>query len=378
MHATLPMPVLAKGTLKSGRTERTCLAVVDCKVYLADLRADEAPVACVLKSQGFRGPREVRTHDGRLFLEAGTSVEEFVLEQRNNPFLRGGVNQTRLSAICERLRVGNNNDYWPAGIVKAAKSLEIMGSAAIGKELFAQTPGIVFPEVSKDLIVRQKEAFRTQMAGFVAIDGRIFERCGEPLYVVHMEGAPGMTLVDSRRYPDGRSDKYHIQATSRVFKAVDRESALAAREISVARSPRQNERDMPVIEVLMPEVLGFPLAEMDYDRVARIAMRSFAANISCRDDQINWFMDIPSSLLSSWTELRDFLLAYDPVENGVPDGLEEVFERFLECLYETRFEVGMILNAVGTDDIEAVRTAWQNRPIGFEAGLEAGSGPRLV
>nr|WP_250807566.1 hypothetical protein [Neorhizobium tomejilense] len=367
MRLNLSYPVMARGTPKGARNERIGVWSEQIELDVREVSRFEAPVAMIVTKtlEDITDPwlaavqrKEVISNDGRLYVQ----VPRLSGEPANLDLITKRLSELLITTVMAQVgSTTKSADYWPV----PGKEIALCAKSGI-REFAASEEDFVVADDDMPTAELYRERARQVADGLLLVDGELWEECDEPVYTVATKASPGIEVSGAQPITASTSTHFrfagYVEPYVRVFNANEYDMALAAKELAenyrkvLAFEPRD------FIEVILPEAVTYPAAERELDRLARYLVADFSRIVKRNTAQQGeaWFENVPTPLLSAWSEVRDIVKGYDPQKAAVPDELEDAVERLLDQSnrYGRKFR-----DWVSDDDVAQLLSRWQDRDI---------------
>ena len=379
MRATIVYPVLGRGIPRNARNEKTGLVFEEIEFDVAEVSGDEAPVAFLVTKSGEtmgsmpeEKPLRIRSFEGSLYRSTAGNPrygQDYCQRMELPGFgeITARLCEQAITAVEVEAFGGVGAEYWPI----SARTIKDYNRTAIGLVTHRRpADAFVFTDEGAGEAEQWRAKARRLTDGFLMVDGELWERCDEPVYSVSTRSSPGIEVVGGGPVTAFGSShfKFHgfVQPSVRVFTALEYDLALEARERAEPfRKPGVHDMD-DHIEVLLPEAVCYPAAERELDRLARDLVEDVSRAVEAGTKRFGWqwFGGMPGDVLSAWTEVRDIVHSYDPLEATVPDELEGAVERLAAGLKrESALDGVQLSTRVTEDDYRSLMGRWQDREI---------------
>jgi hypothetical protein len=236
-------------------------------------------------------------------------------------------------------------------------------TAQAREEIDRLSRAISLDETALADVARWEAAGRKVFEGFAFVDGRLWRESGEPYYILrdrHPEPAQ-LEVGFARQFLE---EIANIVAASRSTGFSPGEWEAVAGHMAASGATVDGP---PPISVLDEAVGGLDVSALEYDRLARMLVRDVGERMArnTRNSGEFYLAGVPSSVISQWAYLRDFVEAYDPFAAGVPEELEERVDAMLDALERHPTHKGKpFLHHLDTRKIESMRQRWNERRVG--------------
>jgi hypothetical protein len=336
MKLTFRHLALVKAKLRGGRVARHSVILPEADFHLDVLDNREAPVVMKVTTFDYADRafvREVRAfNDGLYRLAAKDSahsksdgpetLDALVEAITTGPLARQGFKSKIVEAASCIVRRTEGENFQPSGIMNALtyKNLED-SSELVAASIQLADQIVVDDEVAADI---ETWRHRTQqfIDRFIVVDGKVYKRCGEPIYELHASvynAYLGVKYVDEMTVRGvGPSTELSFAATS----VDESQAALALAETWVDPEKGGGSRpDRGAIEVIDSDYVRWRAEERDFDRFARRFERTIGDGIDTlrRDHKA---MTIPRRVYDVWLDLRAVLETYEGHLVAAPEGVE--------------------------------------------------------
>lgn len=365
MKATWSFPALVRAIAPNPKEERLCLVSKEDEFEIKEIELSSMPL--VMSATVHYQPEKVeyRLHNGHLYKSIDEYDEVLEIEHECQDTLAYGnthVYRVLADEIMDIMKSGTVR-AWPKNAQRqnGTKSLEKSGIRLL-------------PEGETDLAY-WKDRFKTHLDRFIVAGGKAWLRTTEPVWSVSLE-EPHAFLEHASCFSDKRDEfgKRHYATDenashTRMF-SMHEFDAMSALVHSMPVNPRANATGvLDSVEVFIPEAFKLDVDRLEMDRIARALVGQVGKSFSqVKPGGGETLLEVaPSSLVVAWSQLRDFMKAYNPID-GVPDELERKFSDFVAEADGMAAVYGPAL--VSTPLREAVDYAfarWENRAIEITA-----------
>jgi hypothetical protein len=220
----------------------------------------------------------------------------------------------------------------------------------------------------------QWRALAEEAAGcFLMIDGKLWEKCDEPIYSIAARASPGIDLLGGRPIA-GMVRKpllSNIDSYVRLFNALEYEMALDAKALTEKyRKPGCKEQS-GFIEVFVPQAVQYQSEGGELRRLARLLVQDLEHEIrqAAMSASPNWSDAVSVSKIAAWNEVRSAEHCF-----GLPGGPERL-EEAVVALVDILKPFDWRMRVLRDEDVDALLSRWQDREIVVESNTFMAVGP---
>jgi hypothetical protein len=335
MKVTIRHPALVRAKTKGGRVARLSVILPEAEFTVHDLDHRQAPVAFVVSRSTYGEPpivREVRAFNDGLYLAVKKEPYSQLECPQNLDDLVAGISSGSLDRkgfllpIIEKVRSGTRGAgeeaIMPSGIYNGLNYSTLPDGHDLVNAAIKLADQIVIDDVVRDDIAAWHDSMQRYIDTFISVDGQVYKRCGEPIYVLQQSGYSISSLdVHFLESEFGRGP-----STLLTFSASSVEQATSALELAKSRDKEgdhtHSSNPQVVIEVVNDTHVRWRAEEQDFDRFAR----SFENTLNSGIDDLRKRKDIhvPRYVYDAWLDLRDCLSTFDKLSGNIPEELEAV------------------------------------------------------
>lgn len=197
------------------------------------------------------------------------------------------------------------------------------------------------------------------------VDGKLWEKCEEPIYRIAARASPGVDLLGGR--PIAATIRKPILSNTetyvRLFNALEYEMALDAKaQTEKYRKPGCKETS-GFIEVFVPQAVQYQSAEGELRRLARLLVQDVEHEMreAAMSAEANWSDRISVSKIAAWNEVRSAENCFELP--GGPERLEEAVVALVDILKPFDWRMRVLRD----EDVEALLSRWQDREIAVDS-----------
>jgi hypothetical protein len=375
MKRVLKFPALVRGIAPKSGEQRHCLVAGSAEFEIREVDISRMPLAFLADRHEFPDPIEYRMLDGVLY-KGEDDYEDFERSLGDNLMADGysATYQRVADEIIETMTSGKIA-AWPKDAhlkrKKGAKDLE--------------TSGVVLLPGGQSDLAHWRDKFEQTLGRFVVSAGKVWTRTAEPVFCVGKASrgaAVHLYVDDASLFSEARTEWGTKQsATSagggsyRIFSISEHDAAVQCLRAMADELEIPGE-ELDTIEIIMREAVTSDIDRFELDRLARVcAAHATKAFTKVKPGGGETLLDVaPSSLVSSWLELRDLLRNYSPA-NGIPDELETRFTAFIAESDGFAAVYGdVLISAQLREAVSYSLDRWENRSIDVGATTRLAAG----
>lgn len=390
MKVTIRHPAFVRAKTKGGRVARPSVVLPEAEFNISDLDSRQAPVAFTVRKTIYGRPvvREVRAFSGGLYLrvkkensysqsQGPETLDELVAAVSTGPLNRKGFLLPIIEKVRSGMRGADGETILPSGIYNGLSYHDLPDDHALVADAIKLTDQIVIDDEVRAEISAWHAVAQGYIDEYIAVDGSIYERCGEPVYELHQ--SIYSANLEVHYLEAGQANGPTTQIT---FAATSRAEALEALEVAKSRIDPEKEQgyngDTGVhIEVADESYVNWRAEERDFDRFARAFERTFNSGIDDLRERKNIF--IPRAVYDAWLDLRDLLSTYEKMSGTIPEELEGVLSIAIDTWRGFQKQIGDNICSKKAPSVGTVDTLFQrfaDRPIDMGSVVGYG-GPQL-
>lgn len=378
MKVTIRHPALVRAKTKGGRVARPSVILPEAEFTVHDLDHRQAPVAFIVSKSTYGKPpitREVRAFNDGLYLtvmressysqsEGPETLDELVAAVSGGSLDRKGFLLPIIEKLRSGMRHGGEETILPSGIYNGLNYNDLPDGHDLVNAAIKLGDQIVIDDEVRSEIAAWHAATQRHIDNFISVDGRVYKRCGEPIYVLE-QSVYSVSSLDVHYLESGHGNGPTKRLT---FAASSRDEALAALELAKTRDPEgdhtHSSNPQVVIDVVDEAYVNWRAEERDFDRFARGFERTYNAAIDELRKRGN--IRIPREVYDAWLDLRDILYTYDKMSGPIPEELEAVLATAINTWRGYQEQLGDEICKLQAPSIGIVDTMFQrfaDRPI---------------
>ncbi|MCV9964135.1 hypothetical protein OIU34_19825 [Pararhizobium sp. BT-229] len=377
MKVTIRHPALVRAKTKGGRVARPSVILPEAEFTIHDLDSRQAPIAFTVSKSTYGRPpitREVRAFNDGLYLtvmressysqsEGPETLDELVAAVSSGALDRKGFLLPIIEKVRSGMRHGGDETVLPSGIYNGLNYNDLPYGHDLVNAAVKLADQIVIDDEVRTEIAAWHAATQRHIDKFISVDGHVYKRCGEPIYILQ-QSVYDVSSLDVHYLESGRGNGPNTLLT---FAATSRDEALATLALAKTRDPEiegQPSDPQVVIDVVDGAYVNWRAEERDFDRFARDFERTYNAAIDDLRKRGN--IRIPREVYDAWLDLRDILYTYDKMSGPIPEELEGVLATAIDTWRGYHEQIGDEICKLRAPSLGIVDTMYQrfaDRPI---------------
>ncbi|MCS4089401.1 hypothetical protein [Rhizobium sp. BK176] len=369
MKASFHYPMMGSGRSRQGRSDKIGIVVGEWTLDIPETTKEDTPVALYVC------PHEKPTYpvcwyDGAHYRPFQTS--EGIIQQADGSLRIKGLTRRLETLLGNRMQEEitflkrPRQSYYPDGISSPDVAHDLQGGKADLGENWTRPDGhFVFDEDGMVEAARWRALAEEAAGCFLMVDGKLWEKCDEPIYRIAARASPGVDLLGGGPLA-GMIRKPILSNTEsyvRLFNALEYEMALDAKALTEKyRKPGCKEQS-GFIEVFVPQAVRYQSAEGELRRLARLLVQDLEHEMrqGSQSGAANWSDVLSVSKIAAWNEVRMAENCFD--FPGGPERLEEAVVALVDILKPFDYRMRVLRD----EDVEALLSRWQDREIAVDS-----------